>query len=302
MQRREFLTLAATSPLATTQSVSAATEPDEEDLSKDYFSALPASRTERRTAVKDCANQICETTHLISQNELDQLAQTGEGADEVLQTAQFTVKILNDYNITTAVTEADIETARWDVSDYTRYVPLVQSYINLRETACAVHIEKPETVRDFLFATLAFGLEVALWTTGAPYKLAWRGTRYIANRTFLRFAHHSCSGCIAFAMSELHWAIRGTVYGVVDDDQVEFVWKQIQAMNQTAATLDERGGQYQVELDRSDVVALLDESDKEGISAGPMPREKDDGILDGFLPEVPSLDNLFDFPSFEGLF
>lgn len=301
MQRRKFLALAASSPLVTTQSVSAATELEEEDLSKNYFSALPASRTERRTAVKDSANQICETTQFISQNELEQLADMGKGVDEALQTAQFTVKILNDYNITTAVTEADIETARWDVSDYTRYVPLVQSYMNLRETACAVHIEKPETVRAFLFATLAFGLEVALWTTGAPYKLAWRGTRYVANRTFLRFAHHGCSGCIAFAMSELHWAIRGTVYGVVEDDQFEFVWKQIQAMNQTAASLGDKGGQYRVELDRSDVVALLDESDKDGISGGPMPREKDNGILDGILPEVPSFDDLVDFSSFEDL-
>lgn len=294
MKRRQFLAITATSPVVTVRLASATAQPYLEGLARTYFEALPSAQTARQDAINGCANRICETTKLVSSDTLGHLVKTSDAADEVLQKAQFMVQILNDFNITTAVTRGDIEPTRRNVRDYTRFIPLVRSYNNLRKASCAVRMRQPETVKGFLFASVAFGLEVALWTTGAPYKIAWQGTRYVANRTFLRFAHHGCSGCIAFAMSELHWAIRGTVYGVVEQNRVEFVWQQIQDVNEYADSL-ETGDRYKIEMGRSDVVALLEESENQPAPVGPVPVQDDQGFLEGLLPDIPSLDELLDF-------
>lgn len=100
-------------------------------------------------------------------------------------------------------------------------------------------------------------MEIELWSVGAPYKMAWRGTRFIANRTFLRFAHYGCTRCIAFAMSELHWGIRATLYGdVVEEDKIVFVWNEIQDLKDFAGTLEEEED-YNMDMDREDIVGIL---------------------------------------------
>ena len=214
----------------------------------------------------------------------------GDSASDIVRRLQFGVRILNEYDITSKIDESMIEAGRKDLDDYTRYLPLVGSFNNLCEAACAVETPDPDpgTVKEFLFATAAFGLEVALWTIGTLYKMAWRGTRFIANRTFLRFARHGCRSCIALLMSELHWAIRGSIYGeVVTESKVEFVWNQIQDLQTEAEDIE-----YDVDLDYSyeEIQELVESEGAEG-AVGVFPQEKEEP-LEQFIPdfEMPELD------------
>lgn len=278
--RRRFLQAVATASLGIPVIGTArATEttPDLEQFVDTYFDTLRAT-SDRPQVVTGCANELCRTTRLISRDALDTVAATGKGADEVMQQAQFGVKILNEYQLTDAIDESMVAAHRWEVSDYTRYIPLLASFNNLRTAACKVTPENGESTKQFLIASLAFGIEVALWTYGTPYRMAWRGTRFVANRTFLRFAQHGCTGCIALAMSELHWAIRASVYGdIVTENNIEFVVNQINEINRFAA----REGYAQIDLDRQSIVSVLKDTSHEGGAAmGPISDTGGKGIFD----------------------
>lgn len=283
MNRRTFLKTTAIAPIATSGIVTAQESDVVNAVSTGYFDALPETKVERNKTVIKCANDLCKAQKTVSEETINAVVTSGSSADKVIRRLQFGVRILNEYNLTDKVDASMIAAERRDLDDYTRYLPLVASFNNLCTAACAVDTPdpNPESVKGFLFAVTAFGMEVALWTIGTPYKMAWSGTRFIANRTFLRFARHGCRGCIALAMSELHWAIRGSVYGeVVTESNVEFVWNQIQKMKRDAEEWD-----YDVDLDYSyEEVRDLVGSER-GVGAGPMPQEKE-GIIEQLLPDI----------------
>ena len=301
MKRRTFLKATASTPIAASGVVTAKEEgsvPD--DISEGYFDALPESKADRNSTVIECANELCSARKTISEEVLNTVVDSGDSASDVVRRLQYGVRILNEYNITDKIDESMIETGRRDLSDYTRYLPLVGSFNNLCEASCAVETPdpNPEAVKDFLFATAAFGLEVALWTIGTPYKMAWSGTRFIANRTFLRFARHGCRGCIALLMSELHWAIRGSIYGeVVTENNVEFVWDQIQDLKTEAEAID-----YDVDLDFTyeEIQELV--GARSGGAVGIFPQEKE-GPIERFIPdiEMPDFDFSIDLPNLDDL-
>jgi hypothetical protein len=128
------------------------------------------------------------------------IVDSGSDTNELLRRVQFGIRILNEHQLTDAIDESMLATTRETLGKGTKYLPLLGSFDNLRRAACAVEPpdRNPEDVEDFLYATAAFGLEVVLWSIGAPYKMAWCGTRFVSNRTFFRFARHGCDSCIAF--------------------------------------------------------------------------------------------------------
>lgn len=226
----------------------------------------------------------------MSKEVIQSVAEGGQGISTVVRRLQFGVRILNEYNITNKIDEAMIEAGRRDLSRYDQYLPLIGSFNNLCDAACRVKTSssKSEAVEEFLFAAMAFGLEVGLWTVGVPYKMAWKGTLFVANRTFLRFARYGCRGCIAAVMSELHWAIRGTIYGeAVTESNVEFVSNQIGRLRTKADDLE-----YDVDLkfDKREFKRTL-ESDGQMVS-------QDQGPIERLTPDisvkVPSVSELLD--------
>lgn len=296
MKRRTFLKATVYTPIAASGVVTAQEESSGlEDVSKNYFGALPETKTERNSTVVECANNLCAARKTVPEEVIDTVVNGGGSATDVVRRLEFGVRILNEYNITDQIDESMIRAGRQDLTDYTRYLPLVGSFNNLCESACAVNTPDPdpEAVKDFLFATGAFGLEVILWTIGTPYKMAWNGTRFIANRTFLRFAQHGCRECIALLMSELHWAIRGTVYGeVVTESNVEFVWDHIQDLKTDAEKMN-----YHVDLDFT-YEEIQDLVGSGGVGAvGMLPQEKE-GPIERFIPdiEMPDFDFSIDLP------
>lgn len=301
MKRRTFLKATAVTPIATSGVVTAQEKSsDVENIPGAYFDALPETKADRNSTVVECANELCSARKIVSEEVLNTVVDGGSSASDVVRRLQFGVRILNEYNITDKIDGSMIEAGRRDLSDYTRYLPLVGSYNNLCEAACAVETpdQDPEAVKDFFFAMAAFGLEVALWTIGTPYQMAWSGTRFIANRTFLRFAQHGCRGCIALLMSELHWAIRGTVYGeVVTESNVEFVWDHIQDLRTEAVEIN-----YDVDPDFTyeEIHALV--GSKAGGAVGIFPQERE-GPIEQFIPdiEIPDFDFSIDLPSLDDL-
>lgn len=303
MKRRTFLKATAATPLVATPVSASEDDVDFEDIAENFFDALPDEKAERNDAVVGCANELCEATKLISSDEIDAIVDRGGSADDAIRRAQFGVRILTEYNLTDAIDESMIESGRRDLGKATRYIPLFGSFNNLLKSACAVETPDPdpEAVTDFIYSSIAFGIEVALWTIGAPYQMAWSGTRFIANRTFLRFAGHGCSGCVAFLMSEIHWAIRASVYGHgVTENRVQFVWEEIQGLQEDAEEWD-----YEVDLDYSyDEIRELIQSEGGGGAVGVFPQEKEEPLerlLPDFEPpefdfeiELPSLSDLFD--------
>jgi len=295
MERRTFLKATAVTPIAASGVVNAQEGSRVvDDVSKGYFDVLPETKADSNSTVVECANELCSARKAVSEEVLNAVVDGGGSASDVVRRLQFGVRILNEYDITDRIDESMIEAGRRDLSDYTRYLPLVGSFNNLCEASCAVETPdpNPEAVKDFLFAAAAFGLEVALWTIGTPYKMAWNGTRFIANRTFLRFARYGCRGCIALLMSELHWAIRGTVYGeVVTESNVEFVWNQIQELKTEAEEVD-----YDVDLNFTykEIQDLI--GSESGGAVGMFPQEKE-GPIERYVPDFEMPDFEIDVPS-----
>lgn len=303
IKRRHFLRATAAAPVIGLPQTATPETPDSTDITttvaRRYFRALPETKEDRNQVVIECANELCRGTAFVTERELSTLVEGGELSEDIIRRVQFTVRILNELDITHAVDEAAVASSRWTLDDVTKYVPLIGSFNRLRKAACAINPPNPdpEHLQDFLIAVIAFGIEVALWTSGAPYKMAWNGTRWISNRTFLRLTRYGCHGCIAFAMSELHWAIRASVYGHgITESRIEFVWEKIQELDADA----ERWG-YDADLDYSieeirELVGEIEDS-REVRGGGAIVPAESEGPIEKFLPDF--LDDLsLDFPDF----
>lgn len=296
MKRRTFLKATAVTPLIATPETVVEDDAIFDTIAEGFFDALPNTKKGRNTAVIECANGLCRAKKAISKKVFDAVIAGGDSAMDIVRRLQFGVRILNEYILTDTIDESMIEKGRRNLSKATRYIPLIGSFNRLCETACTVDASEPdaEAITDFFYATIAFGIEVALWTVGAPYKMAWNGTRFIANRTFLRFARYGCRGCIALMMGELHWAIRASIYGHgVTESKVEFVWEQIKELKEMAQEID-----YDIDLDYSyEEIRAMIESDEEGGVVAVFPQENE-GFIDRLVPDF---DFEIDLPSLADL-
>lgn len=250
MRRRTILKAAAGTPILGSNAAVAKESKVVYRVSESYFRSLPETKPERNEAVIDCANHLCQAKKVISKGSIDAAVEAGETAEDVVRRVRFGVRILNEYNMTNTVDESLIARGEEKMKKATAYIPLLGSFNELLKSACAVEYPEPEPgqVKDFLYASLAFGIEVALWSIGVPYKMAWRGTRFVSNRTLLRFAKYGCRGCVAIAMSEIHWAIRASVYNHgVTENRVKFVAGRIRELKHFAETVN-----YEVDLEFSE--------------------------------------------------
>lgn len=289
LKRRKVLRYIATSPVVIVLSTQPATGESSIDLLKevtdDFFSPLRGSE-DKTASVVSCANEFCIAQKEISSETIDEILDSGEMAETGIRRARFGVRLLREYGITDAVDESMLESGERSLNQYTRYLPLLGSFNNCHKAACAVDEDNPETIERFLFASMAFGIEVALWYYGAPFQMAWRGTRFIANRTFLRLARNGCRLCVAFAMSEIHWAIRGKVYNL--DEMVteeEFVIHRLSRLQQFA---DEIGYDVNIQMSNDEVTEYLESASSEvgdiGGGAAPIVQQRE-GIIDRLIPD-----------------
>lgn len=290
MKRRTVLKWAALSPIGAASPVRLASTDAQtgvvRDVSSTFFTALRGTNDKRQQIV-DCANAFCRKGKPVPEETPRKIVESGESAETGLRRARFGVRILTEYGITGVIDESMVDAGSRGLKTYTRYLPLLGSYNNCRAAACAVEEYQPETIERFLYAALAFGVEVALWSSGAPYVMAWRGTRFVANRTFLRLAKRGCAGCVAFAMSEIHWALRGTVYNA--DEMISeraFVLRELRHLQRYA---DEIGYEVEIEM-REDEMAELPEHAPDDAGeikggVGPIPQQPK-GFFERYIPEI----------------
>lgn len=271
-----MLRLAASSPLALAVSSHPVAAESEthlfEEITKDFFSKL-RSKDDKQDAIVSCANRFCKERKAISEDTLATIEETGELANDSIRRARFGVRLLVEYGLTDVLEESMLESKEQDVRKFTRYLPLLGSFNNCLEAACAVDEDKPTTIERFLIAVVAFGLEVALWYVGAPFRMAWRGTRFIANRTFLRLAKHGCRACVAFAMSEIHWAIRGTAYNLDEiATEKEYVLQKLSELYELSEEVDYHVDIYMFEEEVEEHIA--DASEEVGGVTAPVVQER----------------------------
>ena len=294
MRRRTLLKRSAAAVVATSVSDVAVAQSSEGELTPETVAqnALAASRdipeTDRKERYEDCASALCEVARFREEtiNQLEQGADSGENA---IRRARLIVGILDEQGITTAVEPRHLRYAREGFSESVEFVPMLASCNSLLTASCALSDEEEGAEEQFVNALVALVLEVALWYFGAPYKMAWRGTRFASNRTLLRFARHGCNRCVAFAMSEIHWALRGEVFEVVDEGTVEYVTTRMSELEQKSETIDlvEGEGSYGETVDlptsTSEIEEILLGSRRGG--GAPVIAERE-GPFDRLAPDI----------------
>jgi hypothetical protein len=286
MKRRAYLKGVAASPLIVSTADVAAAEEAAPSIERQYFDALgEVDQANRGDVITGCADSLCLEIDAPS-GSVGQVVKGSDDLNEQIRRIRFGVRILNEQNVTNAIDESMVGSVEQKINNATRFMPLLGSVNNLRDAACAVDDPpQPEQVEQFLYAALAFGVEVTLWYTGAPYKMAWRGTRFVSNRSFLRFANHGCNGCVALLMSELHWGLRAVPYNLASEDTVPFVEARLEDLRETAQEVD-----YEADLEYGEQ-DLRDLIERPVGGGGAFVREPQ-GPIERHLPPLPDISDI----------
>lgn len=204
----------------------------------------------------ELAGELC-LVNRISEDAFNSGVSTIQSTDRWKIRVKKTIETLNEYGITSI--KAEWINDAWDTADTAfRYVPLLGSANELYWCACELENEQtPKKVEIFHMALLAFGIEVALFSIGAPYQMAWKSTRFVSNKTLLRLYGRGCGGaCLSLAMTEIHWAIRGQVYEQISVDELDYIKKKIKQLNTEMEEIDWREGtaeeyKFEFEMDEA---------------------------------------------------
>ncbi len=121
-----------------------------------------------------------------------------------------------------SVEQTGFNQLRDGVGKVTKYVPLLGSYNDLAQKACLASKERTnESIEEFHIAALMFGVDAALVAGTVYYQPAFAGTRFVANSAsklgLYRLRYLCGNRCWALAMSEVHWAMRGTMLGLTSN-------------------------------------------------------------------------------------
>jgi hypothetical protein len=259
MERRTFLRSAGggASALVGLSAPASASSLQLSDIPIQFFDSLVSlSENRREPALIQCADALCADEY-ISTKTTEEIGTDLASLNDQIRRVRFGVEMLNEYGITTAIDSSMVLSAEQSVRSKTRYVPLVGSFNNLQRKSCQLNQTRTKNnARDFLFACIAFGLEVGMWQAQIPYKLAWRGTRFVSNKTFLRYARESCRRCIALVMSEIHWALRALPYNI-SKIKGDFVHDEIQRLNDKAGELGQAINS--IDLNRTEINSVLNQ-------------------------------------------
>ncbi|MXV62087.1 hypothetical protein GS429_08435 [Natronorubrum sp. JWXQ-INN-674] len=102
------------------------------------------------------------------------------------------------------------------------HLPIIASGQNLIEAGNEYQIAREEGVdtqeaeEELMISVLLFCCELYLLQSTTVYQLSFSGTRYVANTGLVRFRGVLGLRGYALILSEVHWAIRGTIVGVID--------------------------------------------------------------------------------------
>lgn len=204
---------------------------DFEQLVRSVFESVPDGTSELRNVLADLAGLLRENLAPFTPDAIGEAIQSVSKASSAARRLKYGIEILHNNDIAQYLDDAWVVAFRNKIGVITRFLPLVGSFNNLyghaRTLDKAVQNNwilsdvNEEKFELFGYSLAAFCLEVGLWYVGAPYKMAWKGTRFVSNRTLLRGINYLDNRVVALLMSEIHWKIRETLYESINADNVD---------------------------------------------------------------------------------
>ncbi|WP_353634735.1 hypothetical protein ABSL23_03585 [Halobacterium sp. NMX12-1] len=198
------------------------------------FEELPDERAELESALMELADTVHTEFTSIEWEAVEDLHETLSEGNTAVRRLESLIEILHNNDFASYLDEAWVAKFRSNISTITRYLPILGSYNTFYHAAKKLDEAKtqnedvpPQRYDEFGFATIAFCIEVGLFYIGAPYRMAWRGTRFISNRTLLRAGRYVDNRLIALIMSEIHYKIREQVYKSINRDRLESIWNYL---------------------------------------------------------------------------
>ncbi len=180
-----------------------------------FYDELPENESERRDLFLETADEHCGfEENYSSRVNTSALEENGSDMGDTVRRAHYGAQIANEFNGQVPV--EPFEDIRSGTGDVTKYAPLLGSYNQMSEAACAASEERTDAaIQDYQFATLMFGVDAALISTGAFYQPAFVGTRLTANKAsqlgLYRLRYMCGDRCWALAMSEVHVTMRASM-------------------------------------------------------------------------------------------
>jgi len=176
---------------------------------------LPENETERRVALLDTADSVCQAKRQEYANEIN-LSAVENNATESKKLARrlhYSSQIVNE-RFTDDVPVSEFGKVRDGVSKASKYAPVLGSTQRFMEASCNASEERTnESIREFQIAAMMVGVDLVLASTGVAYSPAFKGTRFVMNtgsKVGLYRLRYVCGNrCWALAWSETHWALRG---------------------------------------------------------------------------------------------
>lgn len=203
-----------------------------------------ANESERRAIILESATELCGFNQDF-ENKVNKsmLEDGGKRTEHTVRRAHYAAQIANEFD--GQVPTEPLGDIRSETGDLTKYTPLLGSYNQMSDTACAASEERTDAaVQEYQIATVMFGVDAMLISTGAFYQPAFAGTRFAANKAsqlgLYRLRYVCGDRCWALAMSEVHVALRGS-------------------MVTGTSNLLRQAGEMGVELRREDLEAVADE-------------------------------------------
>lgn len=248
---------------------------------------LPENETERRTALLDTADSVCQAKRQDYANEVN-LSAVESNATESKKLARrlhYSSQIINE-RFTDDVPVSEFGNVRDGVNKASKYAPVLGSTQRFMETACEASEKRTDnSIREFQIAAMMVGVDLVLASTGVAYSPAFKGTRFVMNtgsKVGLYRLRYVCGNrCWALAWSEVHWTLRGGM--------VKGIHEAVSLTANTSLELTAEDIGYLAEkqqLNRSQSAELVGRMQKEGmeIGAGVF------GYIEGCLSEVNASD------------
>ena len=200
---------------------------DVEELVTGFYDDLDETvenESKRRAMLLESAQKLCEKDRKF-ENELNKsmLNEGGDATGDAVRRADYAAQIANGFNSDVPVDPlGDIEDG---TSEVTKYAPLIGSYNQMSDAACAAsemqtkgaasEEQVEEAIQEYQIATVMFGVDAMLISTGAFYQPAFVSTRFAANKAsqlgLYRLRYVCGNQCWALAMSEVHVWVRGSM-------------------------------------------------------------------------------------------
>jgi hypothetical protein len=249
---------------------------DFERLVRSIFESVPEDEKELKELLAEIANKIRTTLSPLTPDAIDRAMEETWRTSAAARRLQFGIEILHNNNIARYLDDGWVVLFRDKLGKVTRVLPLVGSFNNVYHYAQALDKSvqsnwllssvDEEKFENFVYSMAAFCLEIGLWAVGAPYKMAWRGTRFVSNRTLLRAINYLDNRLVGLLMSEIHWKIREEIYESVSAENIgatveelEYYVNQFDELGDAAEGYELRDGadsylrEVEVDVDRSDL-------------------------------------------------